>query len=60
MVKMEKVCKSFGSLQVLKDIDFEVSKGEVVCIIGPSGSGKSTLLQMLEPSGKNYKREGLY
>ena len=47
MVKMEKVCKSFGSLQVLKDIDFEVSKGEVVCIIGPSGSGKSTLLRCL-------------
>ena len=47
MVKMEKVCKSFGPLQVLKDIDFEVSKGEVVCIIGPSGSGKSTLLRCL-------------
>jgi len=47
MVKMEKVCKSFGSLQVLKNIDFEVSKGEVVCIIGPSGSGKSTLLRCL-------------
>jgi polar amino acid transport system ATP-binding protein len=47
MVKMEKVCKSFGSLQVLKEIDFEVSKGEVVCIIGPSGSGKSTLLRCL-------------
>lgn len=47
MVKMEKVCKSFGPLQVLKDIDFKVSKGEVVCIIGPSGSGKSTLLRCL-------------
>jgi len=47
MVKMEKVCKSFGSLQVLKNIDFEVAKGEVVCIIGPSGSGKSTLLRCL-------------
>lgn len=47
MVKMEKVYKSFGTLQVLKNIDFEVSKGEVVCIIGPSGSGKSTLLRCL-------------
>ena len=47
MVKMEKVCKSFGALQVLKNIDFEVSKGEVVCIIGPSGSGKSTMLRCL-------------
>ena len=47
MIKMEKVCKSFGSLQVLKNIDLSVSKGEVVCIIGPSGSGKSTLLRCL-------------
>ena len=47
MVKVENVCKSFGSLQVLKDINLEVNKGEVVCIIGPSGSGKSTLLRCL-------------
>lgn len=47
MVRMENVNKSFGSLHVLKDINFEVSKGEVVCIIGPSGSGKSTLLRCL-------------
>ena len=47
MIKMEKVSKSFGSLEVLKGINFEVSKGEVVCIIGPSGSGKSTLLRCL-------------
>jgi polar amino acid transport system ATP-binding protein len=47
MVRMENVCKSFGSLQVLKNINFEVEKGEVVCIIGPSGSGKSTMLRCL-------------
>ncbi len=47
MVKVENVCKSFGSLQVLKNINLEVNKGEVVCIIGPSGSGKSTLLRCL-------------
>ncbi len=47
MVKMENVCKSFGALQVLKGINFEVARGEVVCIIGPSGSGKSTLLRCL-------------
>jgi polar amino acid transport system ATP-binding protein len=47
MVKMQNVHKSFGKLEVLKDINFEVSKGEVVCIIGPSGSGKSTLLRCL-------------
>jgi len=47
MVKVENVCKSFGTLQVLKNINLEVYKGEVVCIIGPSGSGKSTLLRCL-------------
>jgi polar amino acid transport system ATP-binding protein len=37
--------KSFGQLEVLKGIDFEVAEREVVCVIGPSGSGKSTLLR---------------
>ena len=39
--------KAFGSNQVLRDIDFSVSPGDVTCIIGPSGSGKSTLLRCL-------------
>lgn len=47
MVKVKNVHKLFGSLEVLKDINLEVEKGEVVCIIGPSGSGKSTLLRCL-------------
>lgn len=47
MIKMEKVCKSFGTLQVLNNIDLIVSKGEVICVIGPSGSGKSTMLRCL-------------
>ena len=47
VVKAEKVNKYFGSLHVLKDIDLEVRKNEVVVIIGPSGSGKSTLLRCI-------------
>ncbi len=45
IMKMNNVKKSFGELEVLKDISISVEKGEVVSIIGPSGSGKSTLLR---------------
>jgi putative lysine transport system ATP-binding protein len=55
VIAIEHLSKSFGSHEVLKDIDFSVSKGEVVCIIGSSGSGKSTLLRCVnlleKPSG---------
>ncbi len=47
VVKTEKVNKRFGSLHVLRDIDLEVRKNEVVVIIGPSGSGKSTFLRCI-------------
>ncbi|MCR5344418.1 MAG: amino acid ABC transporter ATP-binding protein [Butyrivibrio sp.] len=46
-IKVSNLKKSFGSLDVLKDISTEVTKGEVVCVIGPSGSGKSTFLRCL-------------
>ena len=45
MVSLKDVHKSFGDLEVLKGISFDVMKGEVICIIGPSGSGKSTLIR---------------
>lgn len=45
MVRADRVCKSFGSLEVLKGITLEVQRGEVLCLIGPSGSGKSTFLR---------------
>lgn len=46
-IKVENLKKSFGSLEVLKDLNVEIQEGEVVCIIGPSGSGKSTFLRCL-------------
>lgn len=55
IVKVRSLRKSFGPLEVLKDVSMDVNQGEVVCILGPSGSGKSTLLRCLnyieEPTG---------
>lgn len=47
MIKLEGITKNFGSLQVLKGIDLEIAKGEIVSIVGPSGAGKTTLLQIM-------------
>jgi lipoprotein-releasing system ATP-binding protein len=47
MVESIGITKSFGSLQVLKDINFEIEKGEIVSIVGASGAGKTTLLQII-------------
>lgn len=55
LIKVEGLKKSFGEIDVLKGIDTEIKRGEVVCIIGASGSGKSTFLRCLnlleEPTG---------
>ncbi|HBK53739.1 MAG TPA: amino acid ABC transporter ATP-binding protein, partial [Syntrophomonas wolfei] len=45
MIKTEQLCKRYGSLTVLKDVSTEISKGEIISIIGPSGTGKSTFLR---------------
>jgi polar amino acid transport system ATP-binding protein len=52
MLRLEGVHKRFGDLEVLRGINLEIARGEVVCVLGPSGSGKSTLLRctnLLEP-----------
>lgn len=65
VIKIEHLSKSFGRNQVLKDVNFQVEKGEVVCLIGSSGSGKSTLLRCINlletPSGGQiiYKGEDI-
>ncbi|TDK25542.1 amino acid ABC transporter ATP-binding protein [Arthrobacter crusticola] len=62
-IEVRALCKSFGSNEVLKGIDFHVDQGEVVCVIGPSGSGKSTLLRCVnrleEPTTGTVMVEGV-
>ena len=65
MIRTESLCKSFGELEVLKDVNIEVDSGEVVVIIGPSGAGKSTLLRSLNTleqitSGKIFIEDKLF
>ena len=64
MIKTIDVCKSFGTLEVLKNVSLTVDQKEVVCIIGPSGAGKSTYLRSLNrlekiTSGKIYIEDKL-
>ena len=50
MIQAQNIVKRYDTLTVLKGIDLEISKGEVVAIVGPSGAGKTTLLNILERS----------
>lgn len=65
LIQVNHLVKSFGDLEVLRDINVTINKGEVVCIIGPSGSGKSTFLrcvnQLETPTGGEiiYKGENV-
>jgi polar amino acid transport system ATP-binding protein len=65
ILRTEHLSKSFGTLEVLKDINLNVKKGEVICIIGPSGAGKSTYLRSLNQlekitSGKIFIGDELF
>ncbi len=63
MIKVRNLCKSFGKLEVLRDISCRVALQEVVCVIGPSGSGKSTFLRCLnlleEPTSGEITIDGV-
>jgi ABC-type polar amino acid transport system ATPase subunit len=62
-VALRNLRKSFGDVEVLKDINLEIHSGEVVCVIGPSGSGKSTMLRCInrleEPTGGSIEIDGV-
>jgi len=62
VLQLEGVEKRFGALEVLRGIDLDIAKGEVVCVLGPSGSGKSTLLRCINllepPNGGRILLEG--
>ncbi len=47
MIKIEKINKYFGGLHILKDVDIDIPKGQVVTVVGKSGAGKTTLLQII-------------
>ena len=63
MISVKNLRKNFGKLEVLKGVNVEIKKGEVVVVIGPSGSGKSTFLRCLnlleEPTGGEITFEGI-
>ena len=63
LIRVRGLKKSFGDLDVLKGIDVDINKGDVVFVVGPSGSGKSTFLRCLnrleEPTGGSITFEGV-
>ena len=63
LIQVQHLGKAFGDLNVLKDINVDIYKGDVVCVIGPSGSGKSTFLRCLnrleEPTSGKILFEGV-
>ena len=60
MIELKNIAKSFGSLQVLHNINLSIKKGEVVSIVGPSGAGKTTLLQIMGTLDKTDKGQVIF
>jgi len=63
MIQVQEITKNFGNLQVLKGVNFQVQKGEIVAIVGPSGAGKTTLLQIMgtldRPNSGNIRMDNV-
>src|SRR5918995_4268257 len=63
VIQLQGVEKRFGNLEVLRGVDLDIAKGQVVCVLGPSGSGKSTLLRCINllepPDGGRILLEGM-
>ena len=63
MLKIEKLCKQFGSQKVLKDLDLEIQDGTIFGLVGINGAGKSTLLRLIagvyQPDGGSIVYEGM-
>ena len=61
-VEVKGLCKSFDTLEVLKDVNFNIKKGEFVCLVGPTGCGKTTFLRLLtkliEPTQRQILIDG--
>jgi branched-chain amino acid transport system ATP-binding protein len=47
MLEIERLCKSFGGLMAINDLEFKVGEGEIIGLIGPNGSGKTTTLNLI-------------
>jgi len=60
MIKASHISQSFGDLEVLRNIDFEIRQGEIISIVGPSGAGKTTLLQIMGTLSKPTTGEITY
>ena len=60
MIEIKNICKSFGPLQVLKEVSTTINRGEIVSIVGASGAGKTTLLQIVGTLDKPDSGEVLY
>jgi ABC-type sugar transport system ATPase subunit len=61
LLRVRGIDKSFGAVQALKGVDFEVRRGEVVALIGDNGAGKSTLINVITgvfPAPERHRRQG--